>query len=120
MIQTFMIEIWFVSYLWKHPFIHRCPHTERPVRYNPHDKQHDERFPECEPKDTGNHIRHHDGCSDIHHRNIEDPVCMRTFSRAPKYVFVLAQIKADVADFHTCIIYHREITNHTATWVQVF
>jgi hypothetical protein len=43
---------------------------------------------------------------------------MRTFSRSTEEVFVAAQIKA--ADFHTYIIYHREITNRTSMWVRVF
>jgi hypothetical protein len=43
---------------------------------------------------------------------------MRTFSRSTEEVFVAAQIKA--TDFHTYIIYHREITNHTSTGVRVF
>ena len=118
MIQIFVIQTRFVSYLRKHPFIHRSSNTERPVRYNPHNKQRDERFPEREPENACNDIRHHDGGRDIHHRDIEYPVCMRTFSRTTEDVFVAAQIKS--ADFHTYIIYHREITNHTSAGVQVF
>lgn len=84
----------FVSYIRKHPFIHRRTHAERPVRYNPDQKQHDERFPEYEPEEVRNQKRHHDSRSDIYDRNIKDPVRMCTFFQATKYIFVTTEIYA--------------------------
>jgi len=83
----------FVSYIRKHPFIHRRSNAERPVRYNSDQKQRNERFPEREPEDTGNHIRDEDSRSDINDRNIEYPVRMRTFFRSTKNIFVTTEIE---------------------------
>lgn len=92
----------FVSYIRKHPLIHRRSNTECPVRYNSDQKQHDERFPEREPEDTGNHIRHHNSRSDINDRNIEYPVRMCTFFRATKYIFVTTEIYSNY--FHIILL----------------
>jgi hypothetical protein len=83
----------FVSYIRKQPFIHRRTHAERPVRYNPDQKQHDERFPEYKPEEARDQKRNHDSRSDINDRDIKDPVRMCAFFRATKYIFVTTEIE---------------------------
>ncbi len=63
------------------------------MRYNSDQKQHDERFPEYEPEEARDDISHHDSRSDINDRDIKDPVRMRAFFRATKYIFVTTEIE---------------------------
>jgi len=76
----------------KHQLIHRCPNTERSMRYNPYDKQRDERFPEHESEYACDDKRNYDCRRDIHHGDIEYSVGMRAFSRAPENIFIITQV----------------------------
>ena len=76
----------------KHQLIHRCPNTEHPVRYNPDQKQRDERFPEYDPGEVRYQKRDEDGCSDIYYCYIKNPVGMWAFFQVTKYIFVMTKI----------------------------
>ena len=82
-----------VSYIRKHPFIHRCANTERAVGDDPDKEQSDERFPKYDTENARPRIRHDDGCRDIHYRDIEDTVGVGAFSRTPKYILVTTEIE---------------------------
>lgn len=83
----------FVSCIRKQPFIYRRTHAESAVRYNPDQKQCHERFPEYEPEEARDDISHYYSRSNINDRDIKDPVRMRAFFRATKYIFVTTEIE---------------------------
>ena len=80
----------FVSYIREHPLIHRRTNTEQSVRNNSNNEKRHERFPEHETEEVCDQKCSHNSRSHIYNRDIKDPIRMRTFSRAAKYIFVTA------------------------------
>ena len=60
------------------------------MRYYPHDKQRDERFPKHETEYASDNERNDDGRRDIYYGDIKDAVRVRAFSRTAEEVFIAA------------------------------